>query len=157
MSSPTTRSRTSLFLSFRESRAPPVRYSTGAAITDYGDEADDDEEENLIPQSRRHHAVDMDMPPKWSVVSFQRLWLLLTPQKGGDIAASRTHPRRDASEECAVLLLPLSPWTQTSAQSLHSRSSMQSTSCQAFLTDRRRSARLRQPPQRSQRSASNIY
>lgn len=80
MNTPTTRSRTSLFLSFRESRAPASRYSnaSGVAITDYGDDADDDEEQELIPQSRRHHAVDMDLPPKWFVVSFQRLSPVLT-------------------------------------------------------------------------------
>ena len=76
MNLPTTRSRTSLFLSFRESRAPASRYSHASGADD-ADDVDDDEQQGLIPQSRRHHAIDLDLPPKWSALACCSLHCLL--------------------------------------------------------------------------------
>lgn len=61
---PTTRSRTGLFLSYRESRAPS-RYSRSRANL-YNETDDvDDEEQGLISESG-HRTVNVDpLPPKW--------------------------------------------------------------------------------------------
>ena len=63
MASPTTRSRTGLFLSYRESSVRPTRFSR-ARVARY-DEPDipDDEHQGLI----QHVAVDVSLPPKWSL------------------------------------------------------------------------------------------
>lgn len=59
MTEPTTRSRTGLFLSYRDSRASSsTRFSSSR--TTYND--DDDEEQQLI---QPHRVVDMDLPPEW--------------------------------------------------------------------------------------------
>jgi syntaxin 16 len=64
--SPTTRSRTSLFLSFRESRARSTRFARPRARPRYTDLDDaDDEHEGLIG-ARAHVAVDVnELPPPW--------------------------------------------------------------------------------------------
>ena len=52
----TTRSRTGLFLSYRNSRARPTRSSFSHAYDD-----DDDEQRGLISAT----SIDLDLPPKW--------------------------------------------------------------------------------------------
>ena len=59
----TTRSRTGLFLSYRDSTAPRRRRRP-VAYSDFADEANDDENEQLIQSS--HVAVDVPvLPPRW--------------------------------------------------------------------------------------------
>jgi syntaxin 16 len=58
MSTPTTRSRTLLFISFRDSRVPSTRFQSSS----YSDEPyrAEDENETLI-----HLPLDSELPPKW--------------------------------------------------------------------------------------------
>lgn len=62
----TTRSRTGLFLSYRDSRAPSSKFRKFSTY-DAPDSALDDEEQGLIASS--NHAADIDLPPKWSAGS----------------------------------------------------------------------------------------
>ncbi|KAF8885419.1 t-SNARE [Mucidula mucida] len=69
---PLTRSRTGLFLSYRDSRASSTRFSRSRPVYD----DTDDEEQQLIS----HHAVDMDLPPKWVDISEQVQLILADTQ-----------------------------------------------------------------------------
>jgi len=60
-STPTTRSRTLLFLSYRDSRA-----STSTSHNRYVPDTDADENERLIDPAKDHIAIDVGLPPKWS-------------------------------------------------------------------------------------------
>ena len=60
-STPTTRSRTLLFLSYRDSRA-----SSSTSHHRYALETDGDENERLIDPTKDHIAIDVRLPPKWS-------------------------------------------------------------------------------------------
>lgn len=60
-STPTTRSRTLLFLSYRDSRA-----SSSTSHHRYAPDNDADENERLIDPPKDHIAVDVGLPPKWS-------------------------------------------------------------------------------------------
>lgn len=75
---PTTRSRTLLFISYRDSTARTSRSSRIASNTNpYSDpdENADDEHERLIgpdddlASASAHVALDVDLPPKWSALS----------------------------------------------------------------------------------------
>ncbi|KAF5316891.1 hypothetical protein D9611_003955 [Ephemerocybe angulata] len=71
-SSPTTRSRTSLFLSFRESRTRSTRFSRSRNRPRYDDfDAPDDEHQGLI-NDQPHVALDVhELPPAWVDLSDQ--------------------------------------------------------------------------------------
>ena len=60
-STPTTRSRTLLFLSYRDSRA-----SSSTSHHRYTPDNDGDENERLIDPVKDHIAIDVGLPPKWS-------------------------------------------------------------------------------------------
>jgi hypothetical protein len=60
-SAPTTRSRTLLFLSYRDSRA-----SSSTSHHRYALDNDGDENERLIDPTKDHIAIDVGLPPKWS-------------------------------------------------------------------------------------------
>lgn len=60
-STPTTRSRTLLFLSYRDSRA-----SSSTSHHRYTLDNDGDENERLIDPAKDHIAIDVGLPPKWS-------------------------------------------------------------------------------------------
>jgi len=60
-SAPTTRSRTLLFLSYRDSRA-----SSSTSHHKYALDNDGDEHERLIDTPKDHIAIDVGLPPKWS-------------------------------------------------------------------------------------------
>ncbi|KAJ6593917.1 t-SNARE [Mycena capillaripes] len=62
------RSRTGLFLSYRDSRA---RLSRPRSYPESPYAAADDEHEGLIPTSPGHTALDLDLPPKWVDISEQ--------------------------------------------------------------------------------------
>ncbi|KAJ7497311.1 syntaxin-like t-SNARE protein TLG2 [Mycena latifolia] len=65
------RSRTGLFLSYRDSRA---RLGSRPRFSSYPESpyaAADDEHEGLIPASPGHTALDLDLPPKWVDISDQ--------------------------------------------------------------------------------------
>lgn len=65
-SQPTTRSRTLLFISYRDSRASSSRFRRSRVITNYDDpQTDGGEEERLIGSNGGHVAVDAELPPKW--------------------------------------------------------------------------------------------
>ncbi|KAI0717189.1 hypothetical protein C8T65DRAFT_641663 [Cerioporus squamosus] len=65
---PTTRSRTLLFISYRDSRAGASRSRRSRIITNYDDAQDDgDEHEHLINAEAGHISLDAELPPKWSV------------------------------------------------------------------------------------------
>ncbi|KIK67408.1 hypothetical protein GYMLUDRAFT_37528 [Collybiopsis luxurians FD-317 M1] len=70
----TTRSRTGLFLSYRDSRAPSSRFSR----YDDPDSTPDDEQQHLI--ANPHSAVDIDLPPKWVDISEQVQLILVDTQ-----------------------------------------------------------------------------
>ncbi|KAJ7170539.1 syntaxin-like t-SNARE protein TLG2 [Mycena crocata] len=67
----TTRSRTGLFLSYRDSRARLVSRPRLSAYPESPYAAVDDEHEGLIPASPGHTALDLDLPPKWVDISEQ--------------------------------------------------------------------------------------
>ncbi|KAF9012330.1 t-SNARE [Cyathus striatus] len=71
-SSPTIRSRTGLFLSYRDSQTRSTRFSR-SRLTTYDDTyAAADENEGLIASpSSAHVAVEFDLPPKWVDISDQ--------------------------------------------------------------------------------------
>ncbi|PAV18698.1 t-SNARE [Pyrrhoderma noxium] len=81
---PTTRSRTLLFVSYRDSTPRTARTPSTNAF--YPDDADDDEHDRLIPAgpsspSRSSHvALDVDLPPPWVDVSDQVQDILATTQ-----------------------------------------------------------------------------
>ena len=60
-SAPTTRSRTLLFLSYRDSRA-----SSSTSHHRHALDNDGDENERLIDPAKDHIAIDVGLPPKWS-------------------------------------------------------------------------------------------
>ncbi|KAI0675102.1 hypothetical protein C8Q78DRAFT_520842 [Trametes maxima] len=64
-SSPTTRSRTLLFISYRDSRAGSSRARRSRVVTTYDDALDDnDEHERLINADPGHISIDAELPPK---------------------------------------------------------------------------------------------
>ncbi|KAF9268884.1 t-SNARE [Marasmius fiardii PR-910] len=67
----TTRSRTGLFLSYRDSRSSSTRFSRSRIRNSYDDPdaTADDEEQGLM--SANHTSVDVDLPPKWVDISEQ--------------------------------------------------------------------------------------
>ncbi|KAG7098555.1 hypothetical protein E1B28_000489 [Marasmius oreades] len=76
----TTRSRTGLFLSYRDSRSSSTRFSRSRRRNSY-DEPDataDDEEQGLM--STNHTSVDIDLPPKWVDISEQVHFVLADTQ-----------------------------------------------------------------------------
>ncbi|KAJ4483407.1 t-SNARE [Lentinula aciculospora] len=74
----TTRSRTGLFLSYRDSRAPSSRFSRKFSTYDEPDTALADEHEGLIANT--HHAVEFELPPKWVDISEQVQLILIDTQ-----------------------------------------------------------------------------
>ena len=64
---PTTRSRTLLFISYRDSRAGTSRSRRSRVITNYdaAQDDDDDEHERLINAEPGHISIDAELPPKW--------------------------------------------------------------------------------------------
>ncbi|KAI0823356.1 t-SNARE [Trametes gibbosa] len=69
---PTTRSRTLLFISYRDSRAGSSRSRRSRVITNYDDAQDEhDEHEHLINPDSGHISVDAELPPKWVDISDQ--------------------------------------------------------------------------------------
>ncbi len=65
---PTTRSRTLLFISYRDSRAGASRSRRARIITNYDAAHDDDDEhERLINAEAGHISIDAELPPKWYV------------------------------------------------------------------------------------------
>ncbi|KAF7321302.1 t-SNARE coiled-coil-like proteiny domain-containing protein [Mycena kentingensis (nom. inval.)] len=65
-----TRSRTGLFLSYRDSRIVSRPRNTYPE-SPFANLDDDDEREGLIPSSANHTALDLDLPPKWVDISEQ--------------------------------------------------------------------------------------
>ncbi|KAF9654004.1 t-SNARE [Thelephora ganbajun] len=63
-SAPTTRSRTLLFLSYRDSRA-----SSSTSHHRYALDNDGDENERLIDPTKDHITIDVGLPPKWVDIS----------------------------------------------------------------------------------------
>ncbi|KAF9452407.1 t-SNARE [Macrolepiota fuliginosa MF-IS2] len=61
---PTTRSRTGLFLSYRDSRTTSTRFSRQKLSRYAETDTNDDEQDRLIASSN-HVALDVDLPPKW--------------------------------------------------------------------------------------------
>ncbi|KAF7792394.1 hypothetical protein EIP86_003431 [Pleurotus ostreatoroseus] len=68
---PTTRSRTLLFLSFRDSRASSSRFRRPRTPVHFEDTAGEDEQDRLIDPSVAHVAIDADFPPRWADVASQ--------------------------------------------------------------------------------------
>lgn len=62
---PTTRSRTLLFLSYRDSRASSSRFRRSRVSPDYDDTAGEDEQDRLIHPDAAHVSIDADLPPRW--------------------------------------------------------------------------------------------
>ncbi|KAJ3775027.1 t-SNARE [Lentinula raphanica] len=86
----TTRSRTGLFLSYRDSRAPSSRYPRKLSNYDEPDSAVTDEHEGLIANT--HHAVDFDLPPKWVDIS-EQVQLILTDTQAKITALEKLHAK----------------------------------------------------------------
>ncbi|KAJ3790751.1 t-SNARE [Lentinula aff. detonsa] len=86
----TTRSRTGLFLSYRDSRAPSSRFSRKLSNYDEPDTALADEHEGLIANT--HHTVDFDLPPKWVDIS-EQVQLILTDTQAKIAALEKLHAK----------------------------------------------------------------
>ncbi|KAJ3792264.1 t-SNARE [Lentinula aff. detonsa] len=86
----TTRSRTGLFLSYRDSRAPSSRFSRKLSNYDEPDTALTDEHEGLIANT--HHTVDFDLPPKWVDIS-EQVQLILTDTQAKIAALEKLHAK----------------------------------------------------------------
>ncbi|KAJ7579255.1 t-SNARE [Mycena floridula] len=85
---PTSRSRTLLFLSFRDSRPSRRSYSdrNRAAVYD-----DVDEQQGLI-SAASHHSIDVDLPPKW--VDFaEQVELILADTQAKMTALEKLHAK----------------------------------------------------------------
>ncbi|KAL4244006.1 syntaxin family protein [Abortiporus biennis] len=72
-STPTTRSRTLLFISYRDSRASSSRFRRGRIRPTYDDHPhlEGDEQERLIDTDAGHVSIDVDLPPKWVDIADQ--------------------------------------------------------------------------------------
>ncbi|KAH9831259.1 t-SNARE [Rhodofomes roseus] len=71
-SSPSTRSRTLLFISYRDSRASSSRFRRSRVVSNYDDALNDgDEQEHLIDHEPGHVAIDAPLPPRWVDVADQ--------------------------------------------------------------------------------------
>ncbi|KAI0371034.1 t-SNARE [Pilatotrama ljubarskyi] len=69
---PTTRSRTLLFISYRDSRAGSSRTRRSRVVTNYDAAQDeDDEHERLINADSGHISIDAELPPKWVDIADQ--------------------------------------------------------------------------------------
>ncbi|KAL1942694.1 hypothetical protein VTO73DRAFT_4934 [Trametes versicolor] len=69
---PTTRSRTLLFISYRDSRAGSSRTRRSRVITNYdAAQNEDDEHEHLINPDSGHISIDAELPPKWVDIADQ--------------------------------------------------------------------------------------
>lgn len=78
-SQPTSRSRTLLFISYRDSRARSSRFSRSPAASSYDDpDAGSNENEGLMSSLPGHVSLDVDLPPKWYLllVAGHRRWPL---------------------------------------------------------------------------------
>jgi syntaxin 16 len=65
-SQPTTRSRTLLFISYRDSRARSSRFSRTNPPSSYDDpDIGANENERLMSSQPGHVSLDVDLPPKW--------------------------------------------------------------------------------------------
>ncbi|KAJ7901845.1 syntaxin-like t-SNARE protein TLG2 [Mycena olivaceomarginata] len=95
------RSRTGLFLSYRDSRA---RLSRPRQYPESPYAAADDEHEGLIPASPSHTALDLDLPPKWSYScrSCHPSSRNSSPYQGRHLGASTGHSRRGRGEKSVV-------------------------------------------------------
>jgi syntaxin 16 len=95
------RSRTGLFLSYRDSRA---RLSRPRQYPESPYAAADDEHEGLIPASPSHTALDLDLPPKWSYScrSCHPSSRNSSPYQGRHLGASTGHSRRRRGEKSVV-------------------------------------------------------
>lgn len=69
--SPTTRSRTLLFISYRDSRIRSSSSSKHRPSYDDPYQADDDDDENQHLITQQHLALDLQLPPKWVDISDQ--------------------------------------------------------------------------------------
>ncbi|KAI0745373.1 t-SNARE [Earliella scabrosa] len=70
---PTTRSRTLLFISYRDSRAGASRSRRARVVTNYDEAQDDDDDEHgrLINAEAGHISIDAELPPKWVDIADQ--------------------------------------------------------------------------------------
>ncbi|KAI0743905.1 t-SNARE [Daedaleopsis nitida] len=69
---PATRSRTLLFISYRDSRAGSSRSRRSRIVTNYDPAQDeDDEHEHLINADPGHISIDAELPPKWVDIADQ--------------------------------------------------------------------------------------
>ncbi|KAI0092960.1 t-SNARE [Irpex rosettiformis] len=68
---PTTRSRTLLFLSFRDSRANSSRFRHPRITHSYDDTPGEDEQDRLINPDAAHVAIDAEIPPQWADIASQ--------------------------------------------------------------------------------------
>ncbi|KAG7449517.1 t-SNARE [Guyanagaster necrorhizus] len=81
---PTTRSRTGLFLSYRDSRASSTRFSRSRITFDDSY----DEQQQLI----NHDTVDIDLPPKWVDIS-EQVQLILADTQAKITAVEKLHAK----------------------------------------------------------------
>lgn len=116
---PTIRSRTGLFLSYRDTRATSTRFSRSRGAYD-----DDYDEEHGLISGTSHHAVDVDLPPTWSAFSLLLFLSALMSHQGRYLGAGRTNSRRYPVEK-SVPFSPLASGnsfpTVTALEKLHAK------------------------------------
>ena len=81
---PTTRSRTLLFLSFRDSRASSTRFRRPRTPIQFEDVPGEDEQDRLISPEAAHVAIDAELPPRWlsRSVQIEACWLTHSTHPG---------------------------------------------------------------------------
>lgn len=72
-SNPTIRSRTLLFISYRDSRASSSRFKRRVLFNYDESNPDGDEEDRLIEPDAGHVSIDAELPPQWYVLSHSRI------------------------------------------------------------------------------------
>ncbi|KAG1716625.1 hypothetical protein ID866_503 [Astraeus odoratus] len=91
---PTTRSRTLLFISYRDSRTRSTRFSRPQSSYDEQYPADDDDEnERLINSTQRHLTLEVQLPPKWVDLS-EQVEEVLTGVQSKLSALEKLHAKR---------------------------------------------------------------
>ncbi|KAI0344848.1 t-SNARE [Trametopsis cervina] len=68
---PATRSRTLLFLSFRDSRASSSRFRRSRVAQHFDETLGEDEEDRLINPDAAHVTIDAELPPRWADIASQ--------------------------------------------------------------------------------------
>jgi syntaxin 16 len=115
-SQPTTRSRTLLFISYRDSRARSSRFSRTRPPSSYDDtDIGSNEYEGLMNSQPGHVSLDVDLPPIWchfhSMIAYVKisphLYTLFRFLQGRCVRSGTGHPWRNTCQKCVGVSAPM--------------------------------------------------